>query len=166
MNSAYSFNGTSDYIKTSLIQTPGAGNTNQFTICAWVKGTTNQSIVRQQAGSNYIVLDWAPASPRDILSWGGGTTGLASGIPSDNQWHHACMEWQQNTTNGFKTFADGSLVAERISANTPIPNINSPFYIGSLDGSAEFDNGSIDNIRIYNRALNPAEVQALYNQSD
>ncbi len=37
-----------------------------------------------------------------------------------------------------------------------------PLYIGSSDGTAEYFNGSIDDVRIYNRTLTATEVKNLY----
>lgn len=162
-SSAYSFDGSGDYIATTMTATPGAGTTNAFTICAWAKGTQNQSIVRQQSASPYayIILDYH-GSHVDAVQWDGGTTGLPSGIPDDNQWHFGCMEWQRNTPNGFKTFADGQIVAQRNSLDVAIPQMDTPFYIGSYHGTSEYDIGSIDDVRVYDRALSAQEIANQY----
>jgi hypothetical protein len=155
---AGTFNGVNDYIPiTNLTNLSGS----QITITAWFKGSYAQSIVRYQSGSgNYVVLAW---NGLDILSNDGGTaSGLSDGSVVDGAWHFMAMTWIQNSTNGFASYRDGALVASRNSSNSPLPNIGVPVYIGSQGGVAEFTNGSIDDVRIYNRALSASEIAAMY----
>jgi hypothetical protein len=138
---------------------------SQITIEYWFKGTNCQSAVRQQSGSNWIVAGYGPTTaPVHILSNDGGTAGIpAANNPTelyDNNWHHVAMTWQQNTANGFKSYLDGVLQSQRNSTNTAIPNMNANTLIGSLNGTGEYTNGSIDNVRIWNVARNQSQIQA------
>lgn len=79
---------------------------------------------------------------------------------SDNNWHHLVY-----TRNGVvqNVFIDGGLATQ--NNYTPIINVNTDFLI-----SIGFNNpnypywfaGSVDNYRLYNRALLPADISALY----
>jgi hypothetical protein len=60
-------------------------------------------------------------------------------------------------------YSDGLEIQSAIQ--TVIPSgILKPLYVGSNYGTGEFFNGSIDNVRIYNRALSAEEVRYHYNK--
>lgn len=83
----------------------------------------------------------------------------------DGNWHlFVCV--LNRTANTLNMYVDGQLVKSVNSAALGSSNLVSGASptIGSL-GNPYFD-GSIDNLRVYNRALNVAEVQALYHLSD
>jgi hypothetical protein len=155
-------NGTNQYVTLNGINNLSG---SQITIEYWFKGTNCQSAVRQQSAAGWIVAGYGPTTaPVHILSNDQGTTGIpAANNPTelyDNNWHHVAMTWQQNTANGFKSYLDGVLQSQRNSTNTAIPNMNTNTLIGSLNGTGEYTNGSIDNVRIWNVARTQAQIQA------
>ena len=161
-NSAYSFNGTNNYIATTLDNLAGS----ELTIAYWFKGNNPQSAVRQQDGGNYVVAGWSIPTLHLLSNDGATDNGLALDATSgstvkDGNWHHVVMTWKQNTTNGFKSYLDGALVAQRNSANVPIPEINTPVLISSYLGTGEFTNGALDDVYIYNRVLSPSDITTL-----
>lgn len=162
-NKAYYFNGTNASVGVlGFTSYPGAGTTDELTYCAWVKGVTNRSVVRQQDGGNsFLILNWASGN-LNLVSWDGWTSGLASGLPNDNAWHLGCLVWERNTVNGFRSYADGAVVAQRDSTDVAIPTSSPTLYIGSYIGVSEYHEGAIDDVRIWERALSTAEVEALY----
>ncbi|HEY9830299.1 MAG TPA: LamG domain-containing protein, partial [Stenomitos sp.] len=151
------FDGTNDYIKTSA-KFP---TTNEITIEYWFKGTSLQSAVREQEGGNYIVAGWTGLH---IISSDGGTnTGIKVGDAATNgNWHHIAMTWKANTVNGFVSYLDGVLVAQRTSANVALPTFSTsqPIFLGSIGGTGEFTNGQMAEVRIWNKARTQAEIQA------
>jgi len=74
-----------------------------------------------------------------------------------------------SANNFLKLYIDGRLVGSSSSFSASFGGGNSPLYIGARKGWASHPDpfrpfkGSIDDIRIYNRALSAGEVQALYN---
>ena len=153
---ALDFDGSDDYVVvTELTNLSGA----EITIEYWFKGSNTKSAVRQQSDIyNYIVSGWADLH---ILSNDGGTSnGIAIGSGAeDGNWHHISMTWQQNTTNGFKSYLDGALVAQRDSSDTPIPNLSSNLYFGSWNGTSEFMTGQLDEVRIWNVARTATQIR-------
>ena len=156
---ALSFDGNNDYVElpanlsTSLTQP----STQAITIEYWFKGSSLHSAVRFQDGG-YIIAGY---NNMHVISTDGGLNGISIGNnATDGKWHHIAMTWQRNTTNGFKSYVDGKLVDQRNAADVALPVITSPSYIGSFNGSLEFMNGTIDEVRIYNTALNQASIQA------
>ena len=161
-NQVLSLDGSSGYAVTTLTDLSGSatgGTGSALTVEYWFKGNVVQSAVRQQSASAYIVVGWNGLA---ILSNDGGTTGgLSLGASvTDGNWHHVAMTWQKATTNGFATYLNGVLVASRNSSSAAIPNMNAQVYFGAFNGTAEFMNGMINKVAIWNRVLSPAEIQS------
>jgi Concanavalin A-like lectin/glucanases superfamily len=156
--SALKFNGTSTWIETNLSDLSGSALTVEF----WFKGSKLQSVIAQQEGDRLIALG---ANGRYALSNDGGVGGgLAIDDRATNgEWHHLAMTWKQNAENGFVSYLDGRAIAQRQSANVPLPNMNAKVVIGALNGQA-FTEGTIDEIRIWNRARSAAEIKADLNR--
>jgi hypothetical protein len=89
--------------------------------------------------------------------------------------------WQQNTWYNLtftrsgttaQLYLDGNLIASAVNTPAYAPAQSSPLYIGSngLDPATsdptatpwDFFTGSIDDVRLYNRALSSSEVSSLY----
>lgn len=148
------FDGSGDYIQTAAKLPIG----DEITIEYWFKGTNLQSAVRQQDGGGYIVAGWYN---QHIISVDQGTTGISVGANATNgSWHHIAMTWKRNTVNGFVSYLDGVLVAQRNSVNVALPAMSTSVFIGSCNGGSEFSNGQIAEVRIWNKARTQAEIQA------
>jgi hypothetical protein len=145
--SALKFDGADDFVALPNSLTSVATGGTAITIEYWFKGSSNHSAVRfQPAQIDFIVAGW---NGLHIISSDGGTNGIAVGAgATDGNWHHVAMNLAKNTVNGFKSYLDGNLVAQRNSANANLPALNSGGYLGSYLGNAEFMNGSLDEVRI------------------
>ena len=155
-NKVLNLDGDGDYAETPLTNLSG----DEISIQYWFKGSSIQSAVRQQS-SGYIVAGW---NGTHILSIDGGTSGLSGGsAATDGNWHHLVMTWKRNSPKGFNTYLDGRLVAQRDSAEGEIPDLAAPVYFGAFNGVAEFCNGQLDEIAIWNKALSEAEIAVGWN---
>lgn len=82
-----------------------------------------------------------------------------------NTWHHAAVVYDMTAREASQMFVDGVQVDRLVTSyvwngDAEIDNtFSSPVQFGS--GDAEFE-GLLDEIRIYNRVLSPAEVSILY----
>lgn len=56
---------------------------------------------------------------------------------------------------------DGKLDAKGTYTKTPMTNTSPLFIANDANGNDEFFKGSIDDVRIYNRALSPDEIADL-----
>lgn len=172
VNSAYQFNGTSNFI--SLANFAAIAPTNELTISMWGKSdlTTSNCLFMlspdapadrcvgcaqySDAGATMMVWDYG-----DIFT-NGRTT--ATSIPIDlSNWHHYVYIVSQ-LGNKKQMYMDGVLNSSATCGGT-CGNKNLPFYIGAANdggqgGSIRF-HGKIDDVSIYNRALNSSEVSAL-----
>lgn len=154
---ALQFNGVDNYVSLPTALATAVGGKEAITIEYWFKGAQLQSPVRIQDGGGWIVAGWGATGPKHIISTDGGTAGVSVGPEStveNGQWHHLAMTWQRNTVNGFKSYMDGALVAQRDSADVALPSLSSATpYLGCINGNGEYLAGCLDEVRIWNQAL-------------
>lgn len=152
--------GGNDYITHT--QSPSIANSS-FTIAGWVYAdsvsadSTWFSMGNSGAVNEQLHLRMDPAGGIRFGFYGNDvdtpTSTFTTGV-----WHHVVYTY--DISSGVRRiFFNGSKSAEDI-ASAPYSG-NGVTYIGSF-GGGEFWNGNIDEVRIYNRALDPSEVTALY----
>jgi len=162
--SALEFNGNSNYVSI-----PNASNLNltqEITIMAWAKTRENKTAKIAQKG------DWDGHGIYQD-NWNGWKCGIrmetntshsinwGDGIPMFDEWYLITMTY--DGTN-LKLFVNGQLKnSKSVSGNLKINN--RVFSIGSDNGSQKFFNGSIDDVRIYGKALSQAEIQFIFNNA-
>lgn len=92
---------------------------------------------------------------------GGSYTTTSSYIPVGT-WKHIFITWNYSGDNKIRTYVDG-ILKETSSAILPLsytPNI--PLKISGTLGGFSYLNATIDNLGIYNYALNSTEVYSVY----
>ena len=93
-------------------------------------------------------------------------TGCTLAVPgyNDGQWHQVAFVVR---ASGGTLFVDGAMKATRPWTGTPGPTTSRlPLSFARYPGtSTPYLAGSLDEVRIYNRALRPTEVRALYDQA-
>ena len=85
-------------------------------------------------------------------------------------WKYACLV----VSNGSLTlYIDGNVVGRGETVRTMIPDLDTPFWIGRSDIDRDsrgrptnFFKGALDDIRIYDRALEEREILALFDAKD
>lgn len=163
-NGAYSFDGVDDYVN---IGSNSSLTPSFVTLSTWFKSasTSNGMIIyRTHAYGYQIGMGDGKIAFRAYTGTGVSDDLLfiTSSTYNDNQWHNAVLTYDGNN---FKCYIDGTLL------NT-IPKVSSGlYYVGnyctiSKDGpsGSMYFNGYIDDTKIYNRALNTCEVEALYDE--
>jgi len=160
------FDGVNDYATLSDNVGNALSGGTAVTIEYWFKGTNIQSAVRIQNVNNWIVVGWNLAgNPQFLVSTDGGTNGVEIGTASniqDNTWHHVACVWKKNEI--FATYLDGVLQDSRVAANVNLPIFSaSDGFLGALNGTSEFTNGNLDDVRIWNVARTAAEINSAKN---
>ncbi len=167
-NRAYSFDGVDDKIALPLT---GTGFSNSITIAAWVYRTKSISghpamgiVSNDRSGDRGTFLGVAQddKSYFTVSVPGLDATGFAGSPISQATWTFMVLTYDGSVVNGF---IDGELDGNR--SVTGDLRGNSTFEIGhhSWDSMIErYWGGLLDDIRIYNRALSEAEIQALYEE--
>ncbi len=176
---AYEFDGVDDYID---VGTPANLRATQTTYSAWIK---HDAVSIPAANGAYIV--WGAGvftavkhgvrfhligtgvdggKLIGIIGTGDATEAQAiGGSPlNDSTWHHTAITWDANE---LLIYVDGVEVASDSSESGDIVYHSDNYYfsIGALDlGTSQirFFNGTIDEVRIYNRSLSAAQIYQLY----
>jgi len=169
MGGALSFDGVNDYVQ--VIGYKGIMDSNQRTICAWIKSDKNSTaIVSWGSGQGHKYWSLGISGEGLIRKnlWNGNIKGKQNIIT--NEWFHVTSVFpgQEFTFGQTILFVNG--VKESVSSLTGgdlIVQTTSyrDLKIGSEAWGSNWNiyNGLIDDVRIYDRALSPSEVQALYN---
>ena len=174
---AINFDGGDDYVNAG-----SAGNferTNSFTVSLWIKRNPNptvtEAVVAKEVGSGtfqgwgLLILGGAANDPYRInIANTSGTNNLLVEYPrtNDSGWHHVVFTYNgTSVASGVFLYEDGISKTQTIIADTLSASILTAtnFQIGARDGAASLFSGSIDEVRVYNRALSATEIQALYN---
>ena len=138
---------------------------SQITVAAWIKVVDwdgNRRILQKGLGDNqYRLLDENNALSFDIAGVGNATYDR---LPSTGNWHHVAGTYDGGTV---RLFLDGKQVAA-VNGSGNIPVSNDPVYIGAKsqnDVAGDHMNGAIDDVRLYNYALDSSDINALYANS-
>ena len=163
---ARDLDGVDDAIQLPFAESLAVG-AGDFTAMAWIKygtSTANQAIFWGY-GINDFSQFWLRAEPGDsrirgLITTGGNTAVVAtSKAYNDNAWHHVALQRKAGTLSIWVDGAQAASVAAPAGSVSP----GRPFkmYVGQrLDGAHHFD-GSLDEVRIYKRALTAAEIASI-----
>jgi hypothetical protein len=165
-NQAYHFNGSDQ-----VVQVPSKPylslSSDEASVSFWAKfegSSSTRHILGKSDGAfnnnKWIFYYTSFQVSLHVYRISGGSTFSAPGAFSydTTAWHHFTMT-KSGTT--YTMYIDGRNVA-RGSGPNPLPSTASPFTIGSVEGLGWFQ-GSLDDVRVYNRCLNNSEVRYLYN---
>ncbi len=173
-NSAYNFDGTTNYI--TVANSASIKVTNSVSISAWVKNTGETDLSVVLAKGNYGSLwDYGLANCWSYTAYYDYNSPFVINEYRNrndkfNQWHHLAVTVDEINGNKLKLFFDGQemLGTLRDWSNTTstddwIRPTNGALYIGS--NTAGFFKGDIDDIRIYNRVLDSTEISNIYSEN-
>lgn len=184
--SALDFDGSTGYV--TLPNFDYAGNHGEFTLSLWFEspGTTNsfQYLVSQGPLGTasevnlphtlHLYLTGTAVSPAGALrarfTLGNGNHWLWDGATSytDSQWHMLALTWDFDT--GAALYVDGAPVATNDTLTVARFRPEGPMYLGARSdlaasrhfGSPAANAGRLDEVQMRNRALSPAEIDALF----
>ena len=160
----YQFDGISDFINLGTNNFEVYSN-NEFTISAWVYSSdgpsSNEFIISR---GQYMHPFWIYFYGNKLRTGVRTTSGANYLYPitnlNRNQWYHVALTYKEGNRviyiNGNQD--NSNVIATSLSS----PN-NDMTTIGTRYGSSDYFKGIIDEIRIYNSALSPTEIQNLFN---
>jgi hypothetical protein len=175
-NAAYSFNGTSSYVKVNDDQQLRLNNTD-ITLNAWVKlddynSSFGNNVLSKHLSGSENGWAWGITGygfyPTGVLTYGpgGGSASARGAIVIDrNNWHMITSVYNL-ASQKLSLYVDG--VLDGVTYNIPSPNVNTEtgLYIGrdnpEVPTNGYFIHGSLDEIRIYNRLLNANTIHKLF----
>src|SRR3989344_4796494 len=181
MGQGLSFDGVNDWIlSTTAYQFAG-----DYTVSVWFKTSVNTQNSRffdkASASDSYVIFGFRPDVACSVGSANAGvpyfaerhpTLGVLYNIcgtttlPVANEWH-LLTKVRSNVTGSSASHAlylDGVLLQSGEQATTPTTWNATVTRFGSYAGASDWFNGTLDDLRVYNRALPAGEVALLYKQ--
>jgi len=167
--STYFLHSESDYIDVGNDSSIQMG-TSDFSICAWIKkGRDSENSVvlgngRDDGTRWFFRID--DSNKLEMYSNDGtGTSLISNGTITGIAWNHVALSWDRDSATGAKLYINGILDAER--DGTPEAGTLTNASYGILIGArrttsstiAQYWNGYIKNVAIWERALSATEIQ-------
>lgn len=160
------FDGSNDYVSTSIPTVITNLGTSDFTVETWVKRTsssTSRILFAQVSTSTYVsILLNTSGIPYVYINNNGSTTSINTQTAlTYNQWEHFAFTWNASTStitayiNGVQTTNAGG--GGSSSGSSGLMTIGS-----RTDGTQNFG-GELDEFRIWNVARTPCEIAATMN---
>jgi hypothetical protein len=159
---------------TSFFESPDLGlpGDGKLTIAGWIRRASGSTTTGLLCFDDSTGIVWDDGAVRFRGRVGGQLTTLATGfVPPLDRWTFVAATVSPPTVPGSTAYVvrlyrdDGTLV---MTDTLPgLPATAGKLMIGAFrDGasSSEAWNGAIDDVRVYRRALTPAEVRALYRE--
>ncbi|REF38078.1 sialidase family protein [Thermasporomyces composti] len=147
---------------------------DDFTWTVWIRYDATSGghaiLWAHQQGSGPTPQVWLRAEPasdriRALIATAEGTATVASpSAYNDGEWHHVVL---QRADERFVLWVDGTRVAETTAPSGSVTAADvDGLHVGQrLDGADRF-RGTIDEVRIYRRALSPAELERIRHSND
>ena len=170
-----SFDGSNDYVSAPV----NLSGTNIASLSFWMKWNAYANdddlafeYTTNFTGVNAFIIDPNDSTPSRFSIIMSATGGYYNGgyitRPSAGVWHHygVILNRTTGTANGVTIYVDGvaQSMTQTYSSDFSSSNFdNSSLYFMSRGGSSLFGAGSLDDVRIYNRALSATEITQLYN---
>jgi len=149
---ALQLSGMPDSALAETVRDPSEGSLSVF---AWVKGgAAGQVVVSQQIGANWLMADPATGALLTELQSGGRQSKALSSdaVITDGDWHRIGFTWDGSNR---RLYADDILVAEDTDTRLAQSNGNLLLGCGATMTPATFFTGLIDDVRIYDRPVEP-----------
>jgi hypothetical protein len=159
------------------VGTPSSlNNLRPLTLSLWINPGTNQAnsndkyvITKSGLGLGWSLKRLTSSGVLDFFyQFTGGNVGrLSATAPPSNEWTHVAVSWDGTSAgSGINYYFNGVLNNNASgvdgSGDTTDDSGITLGIAGDVFGGTNYLNGSIDDVRIYNRVLSPDEVKRLY----
>ncbi len=172
VSQAMVFSGSGQYARGSGFSESGTAN-QPYTFAAWIKpaaGEADGNIIHMSSldtGVGWCLPPVAIVSGKARgYSWnGGGVSVTGTTTISPNKWYFVSNTW--DASGGLKIYVNGVLENTTSQAVYSASGASNYLWLAHTPGgcagdAGDFD-GSLDEVRVYNRALSSSEVLQLYN---
>jgi hypothetical protein len=163
------FDGVDDYLALKENLAPELGVT--ATLSCWIKTTQKGADnswdapgitgVEQSGGSDDIFWGFLDASGNIGLRPGSGRTVKSAAPVNDNMWHNIVMT-RDKTSGRIEMFVDGKLAKADDGMQTDEKKTPFSSLARITNSSKPYFKGQLDDIRVWDRVLSPAEVAAVF----
>ncbi len=165
---AVSFNGGFSQYMT-IPDNASVDFTTALTMSMWYKRDASTLVTFGKyaaSGNRSYVMEVYPNNYLYFSVSGDGTTiisyrSTAAAMPADGTWHHIAATYDGSSIVLYK---DGAVLPGSVLAGSiPASLYNSSANLENRYTTNNFTTGTMDNIRVYNRALSAAEILEIYN---
>jgi regulation of enolase protein 1 (concanavalin A-like superfamily) len=154
---ALKFNGTTEYVETNYTE-----NLAKWTICCWVTSPAAPAATSPTGPlhreKNYQ-FDWGHTNAvyqgAAAMCIGGTWYAAKFGPLSGNTWYHLAASFDGTA---MKAYLNGTLITTTPAVGVPDAEVGT-LKLGRHSTAAQFFNGTVDDARVYNRALTVEEIQ-------
>ncbi|MCP4568455.1 MAG: prepilin-type N-terminal cleavage/methylation domain-containing protein [FCB group bacterium] len=168
INGALDFDGNNDYV--NIPHAAVLNGTAQLTYSAWIQPDTWSGSIRQIMAKS-VHGGGSGRAQMGIFSEGGSLTGRAETtagrfnvlvtLPPIDVWSMVALVFDGAS---LSLYVNGVVAGVAILPNTTLRQTTDDLCISKRVGTSQYYfDGSIDDVRIYDRALNATEIQTLYN---
>jgi hypothetical protein len=145
--------GLDDYIETPFVLDPSTG---PFSVFTWVKGgAPGQVLVSQIDGAVWLAVDTTGALKTEIRGSSRASALISSAIITDGLWHRVGLTWDGSKrtlyVDDVAVVRDAQFPAGGLAPATGGLNLGA----GSKLTPGTFWSGLIDDVRLYDRAVQP-----------
>jgi hypothetical protein len=158
---AFAFDGTGSI---DVPDSPDLDTLAEFTVTLWyyvaaAPSATDCLFVRPDANGYSQLLCVAHSALEIGCS---DSVSFTLGLPAVGQWHHVAISWSHADNRTFRTYLDGAQLASSMPPDVSFTAAH--LWMGGDRSSGTLVNafqGSLDDVRYYNRALTAAEISQL-----
>lgn len=170
LNTALSFNGTTDYVDCG---TNAAMLRDAWTACAWIQCTDTTTPILVSFGGNYSSIKLQNNGNGKPLIHLGKTnyryfSASAWTTLMDGQWHHVAFSAPgkgQADIEQARMYLDGVAVTGDPAVTTGLQTDKSHVYLGANPSAAAHRfSGTMDDVMLFNRALSDSEIRRVMNR--
>ena len=178
IDDALSFDGNGDYIDCG--NNASISDVSVFSVSLWFKTNgipdpwpapwsyphmISHRDLSQVFWAFYLHGDWSAKLTGSIFTTGSPAHSVLNFVPDVGTWYHAVMTYDDHGDRKVRVYVDGeelSYALHTSATGTMLSNPSVNIAIGNRIGGGRDWDGSIDDVRIYNRALSAEEIQELY----
>jgi predicted phosphodiesterase len=163
--------------QTNVVTVPSTQNLQllKFSVAAWFKTTSNfgdEALIVNKGGKgsdssgknmNYGIWMTSSEKVQGGFETSSGTDRLVTSPTSYNngQWHHGVVTFDGSI---LRLYVDGVQITTLSTSSTPETTGTNPLKIGANSRIADgLFTGTIDEVGVWNKALNPSEIASLMN---
>jgi len=158
------FNGATDYV--TIPDGPQFRPTTALTVAGWIKASSwpnntdwaNPILRKGEANPNCWELHAGMGRVSFVLDDYDANSYRGNTVLATNTWYHLAATWDGATV---KLYVNGVLDATPTSRTGSISTDTRPVYLGGRWGATDVTNGSVDDVRLYSRALTQPEIAAM-----
>ncbi|PIW64253.1 MAG: hypothetical protein COW12_07060, partial [Candidatus Omnitrophica bacterium CG12_big_fil_rev_8_21_14_0_65_45_16] len=172
-NGAYDFNGSTDHL---LVPTDPTLNLAERTVVAWVKRTGSNgatwNTLYTNAQNDYVAFQDPNSGVSVRANWrdtnGNVHNDIISSRPPDvDQWTHVAFVFDQDGSGNVTLtyYKNGQYDNSKTTSGVGLGAVDFIDRIGQRT-SGEFFKGQMDEFRVFSRALDPLEIEQLYNGNE